>query len=273
MQTGGPRLLLRKMRNVMDERISSQARLDKIVQLIAANMVAEVCSIYFIKDGGWLELYATEGLNKDAVHRTRLKMGEGIIGDVAQHGRALNLSDAPSHPSFSYRPETGEDPYQSMLGVPISRGGRMLGVVAVQNRTHRHYDEEEVEALHTIAMVLAEMVAGGELVDEAELKTVELAPHKPERLKGTKFADGLAHGRAVLHEVPVAPSKLLSDDVAAEEKRLRDAIAALQIQLDEMLDGQHGLVGASYEVLETYRMFAHDRGWNRSLEEIGRAHV
>jgi len=227
MQTGGPRLLLRKMRNVMDERISSQARLDKIVSLIAANMVAEVCSIYFIKDGGWLELYATEGLNKDAVHRTRLKMGEGIIGDVAQHGRALNLSDAPSHPSFSYRPETGEDPYQSMLGVPISRGGRTLGVVAVQNRTQRHYDEDEVDALLTIAMVLAEMVVSGTLKD---LGDIEAGPHRdrPWRGAGVAFCEGFAMGQVVLHEPRVKVEKLIADDVGAERRRLDLAVTELR---------------------------------------------
>src|SRR6185436_19827202 len=137
--TAGPRLLLKRMREIMAERIAAQARLDKIVTLIAANMVAEVCSVYLLRPGRQLELFSTEGLNKAAVHKTRLKIGEGIVGDVAQNARPLNLPDAPSHPSFSYRPETGEDPYQSMLGVPILRSGRTLGVLAVQNRTHRLY--------------------------------------------------------------------------------------------------------------------------------------
>lgn len=168
-QQAGPRLLLKRMHDIMVERISAQARLDKLVGNIASNMVAEVCSIYLAKPGGWLELFATEGLNKAAVHKTRLKLGEGIIGDIALHARPLNLSDAPGHPSFSYKPETGEDPYQSMLGVPLLRGGRTLGVLAVQNKTHRHYGDEEVEALQTVAMVLAEMVVSGALVDLGEI--------------------------------------------------------------------------------------------------------
>ncbi len=263
----GPRSLLRQIREAMASGGPAQARLNMVVRIIAGSMVAEVCSIYLRRSTNDLELFATEGLNPQAVHSTTLKPGEGLVGEIMRLGRPLNISDAPNNPHFSYRPETGEDPFHAFLGVPLLRGGRTIGVLVVQNRTERVYSDEEVEDLQIIAMVLAEMVAGGELVDESELKTVELAPHRPERLKGTKFADGLAHGRAVLHEVPVAPSKLLSDDVPAEEKRLSEAISALQIQLDEMLDGQHGLVGASYEVLETYRMFAHDRGWNRSLQE------
>jgi phosphotransferase system enzyme I (PtsP) len=200
-----------------------------------------------------------------------MKPGEGLVGETMRLGRPLNLSDAAAHPQFSYRPETGEDPYHAFLAVPLLRGGRAIGVLVVQNRTERTYDEEEVEDLQIIAMVLAEMVSSSELLGADELKDVELAPHKPERLKGSRFAEGLAYGVAVLHEQPVVPETLLSDDALAEEARLSYAIEALQTQIDQMLEGQHGLVGASYEVLETYRLFAHDRGWNRSLNEAVRS--
>ncbi len=260
-------MLLRKMREIMGERITAQARLDKIVSLIAANMVAEVCSIYLIKAGGWLELFATEGLNKSAVHATRLKMGEGIVGDVALHGRALNLADAPAHPSFSYKPETGEDPYQSMLGVPISRGGRTLGVVAVQNRTHRLYDEEEVEALHTIAMLLAEMVVSGSL---GELGEIDAGPRRdrPWRGQGVSFCEGIAVGRAVLHEPRVKVEKLIADDVNHERQRLDRAVTELRASIDAMLAAEDAVItGETRDVLETYRMFADDRGWLLKLRE------
>ena len=266
----GPRSLLRQIREAMAGDAPAQVKLNMVVRIIAGSMVAEVCSIYLRRAGGELELFATEGLSPDAVHVTRLKSGEGLVGEIVRQGRPLNLSDAPHHPAFSYRPETGEDPYHSFLGVPLLRGGRAIGVLVVQNRTERSYGEEEVEDLQIIAMVLAEMVGAGELLGQEVLKDVEISPHKPERLKGARFADGLAYGKVILHEQPVAPEQLLSDDPAAEEIRLRGAVEALQKQIDEMLEGHHGLVGASYEVLETYRMFAHDRGWNRSLEEAVR---
>ncbi len=266
----GPRSLLRQIREAMAGDAPAQVKLNMVVRIIAGSMVAEVCSIYLRRAGGELELFATEGLSPDAVHVTRLKSGEGLVGEIVRQGRPLNLSDAPHHPAFSYRPETGEDPYHSFLGVPLLRGGRAIGVLVVQNRTERSYGEEEVEDLQIIAMVLAEMVGAGELLGQEALKDVEISPHKPERLKGARFADGLAYGKVVLHEQPVAPEQLLSEDPAAEDIRLRGAVEALQKQIDEMLEGHHGLVGASYEVLETYRMFAHDRGWNRSLEEAVR---
>ena len=160
---GGPRLLLRRLREVMAEPVSPQARLDKIVVHIAANMVAEVCSVYVLRADGRLELYATEGLNRERVHLTTMRTGEGLVGLIAETAEPLALADAQRHPAFSYRPETGEEIYHSFLGVPILRGGNTLGVLVVQNRAHRVYSEEEIEALQTTAMVLAEMIASGEL--------------------------------------------------------------------------------------------------------------
>ncbi|MDC7683629.1 phosphoenolpyruvate--protein phosphotransferase [Asticcacaulis sp. BYS171W] len=250
---------------------SAQARLDGVVAIIAGSMVAEVCSIYLRRTSDELELFATEGLNRDAVHNTRLRLTEGLVGEVARSGQPLNLNDAPSHPSFSYRPETGEDPYNSFLGVPLLRGGRTIGVLVVQNMALRQYQDEEVEDLQIIAMVLAEMVTAGDLVGGAELKDIELAPQKPERLKGSSFADGIAIGVVILHEVAVTPDHLLSDDAVAEEARMLKGIGDLRDQIDEMFEGQHGLSGPTFDVLETYRMFAHDRGWTRNLVEAVRS--
>src|SRR5438046_5904913 len=166
--SGGPRVLLRRLRETMAEQVSAQERLDKIVVLIAANMVAEVCSTYVLRVDNTLELYATEGLNRDAVHRTVLSAHEGLVGLVASEATPLNLSDAQSHPAFSFRPETGEEIYHSFLGVPILRAGNTPGLLVVQNRAKRTYVEEEVEALQTTAMVLAEMIAAGELAALAQ---------------------------------------------------------------------------------------------------------
>ena len=267
----GPRSLLRQIREVMAGEAPAQAKLDRVVAIIAQSMVAEVCSLYMRRASGDMELFATEGLKAESVHVTRLGRGEGLVGEIVRLGRPLNLTDAPLHPSFSYRPETGEDPFHAFLGVPLLRGGRSIGALVVQNRTARVYGDDEVDDLQTIAMVLVEMVAGGELMGLAELKDVEIAPHRPERLKGARFAEGLARGVAVLHEAPVAPEKLLADDSALEEVRLQTSVQALRQQLDEMLEGHQGLVGQPFDVLETYRMFAHDRGWNRGLEEAVRS--
>src|SRR6266403_1909416 len=193
--SGGPRVLLRRLRETMAEQVSAQERLDKIVVLIAANMVAEVCSTYVLRVDNTLELYATEGLNRDAVHRTVLSAHEGLVGLVASEATPLNLSDAQSHPAFSFRPETGEEIYHSFLGVPILRAGNTLGVLVVQNRAKR----TEVEALQTTAMVLAEMIASGELAALAQPGAEPAARHSLHKT-GAILSDGIALGHVVLHE-------------------------------------------------------------------------
>ena len=265
----GPRVLLRRLREVMAEPVTAQKRLDKIVQIIAANMVAEVCSIYVMRPGDFVELYATEGLKREAVHKSKLKSGEGLVGTIAKQAIGLNLSDAQQHPSFKYLPETGEEIYHSFLGVPIMRGGAVIGVLVVQNRTRRHYTEEEEEALQTTAMVLAEVIAAGELREVASEVAADVAHVRSHHLRGDSLAEGVALGHAVLHEPRVIIENLIAENVPAEKRRLEDAVAQLRAHVDELLDGSDAQRGAPEysDVLETIRMFAHDKGWMNRLRE------
>jgi phosphotransferase system enzyme I (PtsP) len=264
---GGPRVLLRRLREVMAEPVSAQERLDKVVVLIAANMVAEVCSVYVLRVDGTLELYATEGLKREAVHQTVLKADEGLVGLVASEAKPKNLSDAQAHPAFSFRPETGEEIYHSVLGVPILRAGNTLGVLVVQNRAQRTYTEEEEEALQTTAMVLAEMIASGELSALARPGAEPIARHAI-RIAGAVLSDGIALGHVVLHEPRVVITNVIADDVPKELKRLDAAIATFRADLDRLLE--HGDVadgGEHREVLEAYRMFGYDQGWLHKMRE------
>ncbi|MBV9558369.1 MAG: GAF domain-containing protein, partial [Pseudolabrys sp.] len=267
---GGPRVLLRRLREVMAERVSAQERLDKIVVLIAANMVAEVCSVYVLRTDGALELYATEGLKREAVHQTVLSADEGLVGLVASEAKPINLSDAQNHPAYSFRPETGEEIYHSFLGVPVLRAGNTLGVLVVQNRARRNYNEEEEEALQTTAMVVAEMVASGELTALARPGAEPIARHSL-AIDGVSLSDGVALGHVVLHEPRVVVTNVIADDVPAELKRLDAAIATFRADLDRMLD--HGDVsddGEHRDILEAYRMFGYDKGWLEKMREAVR---
>ena len=264
---GGPRVLLRRLREVMAEPVSAQERLDKIVVLIAANMVAEVCSVYVLRVDGTLELYATEGLNKAAVHQTVLRPDEGLVGLVASEANPINLSEAQNHPAFSYRPETGEEIYHAFLGVPVLRAGNTLGVLVVQNRARRTYTEEEEEALQTTAMVLAEMIASGELSAIAK-PGAEPAARRSLHLVGTALNDGIALGHVVLHEPRVVITNFIADDVPKELKRLEAAVETMRSDLDVLLERGEVVEGGEHrDVLEAYRMFAYDRGWVHRLEE------
>lgn len=265
--SAGPRVLLKRLRELMAEPLEPQDRLDQIVRQIAQNMVAEVCSVYVLRSDGVLELYATEGLNKDAVHLAQLKMGQGLVGTIAASARPLNLSDAQAHPAFTYLPETGEEIYHSFLGVPILRTGRSLGVLVVQNKASRTYRDDEVEAMETTAMVLAEMVATGEL-KKLTRPGLELDLSRPVTIDGSSFNDGIGLGYVVLHEPRIVVTNLLNDDTDHELGRLAEALGSLRISIDDMLSRRDvSMEGEHRAVLEAYRMFAHDRGWVRKLEE------
>jgi phosphotransferase system enzyme I (PtsP) len=268
LSAGGSRRLLKRLRDLMAGGGTGQERLNQVVKIIAADLVAEVCSIYIMRAGEVLELFATQGLKQEAVHKTRLAVGEGIVGDIAARARPLALADAQSHPNFAYRPETGEEIYHSMLGVPILRGGRVLGVLVVQNRTFRDYDEEEIETLQTIAMVLAELVSGSDLVTPEDTMRADLAL-APARLDGMRLNEGIAIGRAVLHQPRVSIRQMVADNPDHELKRLEEALSSMHSAIDDMLASSEMADGGEHrEILESYRMFAEDSGW---LGRIGEA--
>lgn len=264
----GPRLLIRQLHQTMAGSGKPQARLDRVVRIIAANMVADVCSVYVARQGKVLELFATEGLKQEAVHKTKLDFGEGLVGQVAASGAPLNLSEAREHPKFVYVPETGEEAFHSLLGVPVLHGGRVVGVLVVQNITQRHYDDEEVEALQTVAMVLAEIVTSGELIDPHEFIGDLDSFSQPVTLSGQALAEGIAVGYAVFHEPRVEITEWVADDPDHEVNRLLDAFTTMRSQLDELVNtADIGDGGEHREIMETYKLFAYDRGWQRRIRD------
>ena len=264
------RVLMNNLRQVMAEDGDTRSRLDHVVRLIAGAMVADVCSVYLREADGAHLLIATEGLKPEAVNKTRMSPGEGLVGYVARTAEPIAIEDAPRHPAFSYRPETGEDPFHAFLGVPILRTGGVTGVLVVQNRTERSYREEEIDTLQTIAMVLAEIV-----------HTLVLAPapqpgnerrsrpgNAAGNLKGRVFCEGLGYGRAVLHDPVVPPAKFFATDQAAEVLRLSEGLIGLRESIDRMMliDGA-ALGGDPRDVMEAYRLLAEDPSWAEKLLE------
>jgi phosphotransferase system enzyme I (PtsP) len=257
---------MRRLREIMSEPGDGQARLNKIVKQIAGVMVTEVCSIYLKRQDGSLELFASEGLNPGAVHTVRMNRGEGLVGRCAELNITVNEPEASSHPAFSYRPETGEEIYHSLLAVPIQRSGQVLGVLVVQNRTPKEYSDEDVEVLQATAMVVAEHLVSGAVAGAGT--AVDLGKSLSAVIQGEPISEGIALGHIVLHEPRIVVDKLMAEDSAEEMVRLETAIASLRASLDEMF-GHERLAGAGehHDVLEAYRMFAHDKGWEKRLRE------
>ena len=259
------REILTGLHDIMAGRGAPQSKLDKVVDLIAATMRSEVCSIYLLRDNK-LELFATHGLRKEAVHVTRLGMGEGLVGTIAGEARILNLAEAADHPAFAYRPETGEERFHSFAGVPIVRLESPIGVLAVQHADPRRYEDVEIEALQTVAMVLSEMIAAARLVDGARRGRLRSAG--PLRLSGLKLVAGMARGEAVFHQPRVIVEHTVAEDIEAERDRVYSAFRKMREQIDLMTkEAEFGTAGEHQEILETYKMFAYDEGWSRRINE------
>jgi phosphotransferase system enzyme I (PtsP) len=259
------RKLLSRLQAVMAEPVEGQERLNRITHLIADSIGTEVCSIYLLRDADTLELCATQGLAPEAVHVTRMRIGEGLVGRVARAVRPVNTANAPAERGFRYMPETGEERYSSFLGVPIMRLGERLGVLVVQSKEEREFSGDEVYALEVVAMVVAEMAELGAFTGEgAALRERHTAQAM---FRGGCAQEGTAMGHVWLHEPRVVITRPVADDPEVELQRLQKAVERLRIDVDQMLTRVSAGDAEQREVLEAYRMFARSRGWMRRMEE------
>ena len=261
------RSILTQLHEVMASRLHAQGKLNQVVDIIGEALDSEVCSIYLLREG-MLELFATRGLNQSAVHSTRLGIGVGLTGTIAQNIETLNLAEAAAHPEFQYVPETGEEKFHSFAGVPIVRREKAVGVLTVQHVEPRKYEDVEIEALQTVAMVLAELIHNAGLVDEEDAPG-DLANHSgQETLKGLQLVKGLAVGTAVFHQPRIQIEQTVAEDTEAERQRVYLAFDKMREQIDTMANqAEFGVGGEHEQVLETYKMFAYDEGWGRRINE------
>ena len=261
------RQILTRLHEVMASRAPAQTKLNNVVEVIGRSLDSEVCSIYLLREG-MLELFATRGLAQEAVHVTRMAIGEGLVGTIAGQIDTLNLAEAATHPDFSYRPETGEDKFHSFAGVPIVRREKAVGVLCVQHVEPRRYVEVEIEALQTVAMVLSELIANADLVDEDEAFGLSEAQTGAQQLKGLTLVKGLGSGIAVYHQPRITIEHTMAEDIEAERQRVYLAFDRMREQIDHMAgQAEFGVGGEHDEVIETYRMFAYDEGWKRRINE------
>ncbi len=260
------REILVNLHDVMAARSNAQAKLNSVVEIIGEALDSEVCSIYLLREGV-LELFATRGLDPAAVHVTKLALGEGLVGTIAQHNEVLNLDEAASHPDFAYKPETGEDRYHSFAGVPIIRRERAVGVLAVQHADPRRYEDVEIEALQTVAMVLSELIANAGLIDQASPRDRPQSTAST-RIPGQKLVDGMAAGCAVFHQPRIHIEHTVAEDTEAERHRVYAAFDKMREQIDRIArEAEFGVGDEHQEVIATYKMFAYDEGWARRINE------
>lgn len=247
---------LNALRELMTKDMPHQKRLDKIVSIVVDYMRVNVCSLYVLRPGDMLELFATKGLDAKSVHETFLRVGEGLVGEVALQRKPLAFLDAWKHPSFVYKPETKEKSFKSLLGVPIIRGDNLLGVLAIQTTKAQEFSDEITELLQTIAMVLAEILASYQLQVKENLIKVEARS----KVEGVRLIAGVAVGQAVLHQRMERITNILAKNTDSEIKKLNTALNAVENDIKKMLKAQD-LSGDQEDILNAYLLFTQDKGW------------
>ena len=258
----------RRLFAILRERLAlGNTPLPKLIELVAQEMLTEVCSVYVMRTGEVLELAATWGLAAGAVGSTRLRLGEGIVGLVAAMGSPINLADARAHPGFVQRPETGEGAFASLLAIPIRRSGHIIGVLTVQNREPRRFAEIEQEALETVAMLLAEMMTTAGAV---EVRDEGFGAALPRRFDGLPLAAGIVIGPVVRAGQQVARRHVLAADPEVEQRRLLAASETMQRGLDELIRGTSDAIAgdASGDIMAAYRLIAADAGWLKRVSAM-----
>ena len=229
--------MLAKLQQIV-QRVNAAANLHEALEIIVhrvkAAMNTDVCSVY-VRDptAPQYVLMATDGLNPGSVGKIRMAAGEGIVGLVATRQEPVNLANAADHPSYRYFPETGEQQFAGFLAVPLVHFRQSMGVLVVQQTTHRVFAEEEVAFLVTIGAQLAASLSYAALGSA-------ISPHEPGPpgpiglIQGLPGAPGVTIGNVVLPS-PLAELQAVADhvpdDVAQEEAAFRSAVRETQQEL------------------------------------------
>ncbi len=215
-----------------------KSALDIIVTSVRSTLNTQVCSVYLLDtDINCHVLMASEGLKKEAVGHVSLAIGEGLVGLVAKHAEPINLQDAPLHPSFHYLRETGEEEFHSFLGVPIIHHRSVLGVLVVQHRERRRFDEEEEAFLITLSAQLAGVIAHAEATGAIEGISPSGQKTSDTVFTGVSGSSGVAIGHAVvvfphadLRQIPDKRAK----DINAEIEFFRSCLNAVRNDMREL---------------------------------------
>lgn len=259
--------ILRELRRISESSEDIPVKLEKTVNMIVRHMEADAGACYLLVDDNYLELFAACGFRADAVHKVSLRVGEGLVGEVAKENRSLSVIDAWKHPRFSYKTELGEEEYKSFIGVPLIRWGRAIGVITLQTKTEHEFSRVETDILETIAMVLSELVASEEMTEYKNGLIKSRGQIEKEKFKGLSLSKGYGLGSAVVHRRRQAVTKIFAEDKEQELKKLEAAHARMNHDLDEKFNSTKLGIGEHVDILDAYRMFAKDKGWYKKIAD------
>lgn len=234
--------MLSVLRSIVQE-VNNASDLEEALDIIARRvqdaMSTEVCSIYLLRpEQDRYELKASKGLNEDAVGRVSLGYSEGLVGLVGVRQEPINLEHAQQHDRYRYFPETGEERFESFLGVPIIHHKKVLGVIVVQQANNsRKFDEGEEAFLVTISAQLASVIAHTEITRVIESHTLEGETAGDITFRGVAGAPGVAIGHSVV-VFPVADLDAVPDrdasNVEGEIALFERAIQAVRLDIQKV---------------------------------------
>jgi phosphotransferase system enzyme I (PtsP) len=232
--------ILRRLVQAVTDAATLDEALTIIVTRIKETMQTGVCSVYLLDESTdrWL-LMATDGLNPDSVRLASLAKNEGLVGSVGSRGELVNLDDAPNHPAFRFLQETGEEIFQSFLGVPIVHQREILGVLVVQQTSQRKFSDDEEALLVTVAAQISALIAHAKVSGRLHLSHADGAKPIDVHFKGVAGVSGVTQGTAFVRRPPANLRRVRdrkTDNPDYELSEFQSALSEVKTELRQISD-------------------------------------
>ncbi|MDA0695662.1 phosphoenolpyruvate--protein phosphotransferase [Acinetobacter venetianus] len=229
---------LRRIVQEINASVSLHESLDIMVNHVAEAMHVDVCSIYLLDERNRrYVLMASKGLKPEAVGNVSLNVGEGLVGLVGQREEIVNLDNAPKHERFAYLPETGEELYNSFLGVPVMYRRKVMGVLVVQNKESQDFSEAAESFLVTLCAQLSGVIAHAHAVGNIDVFRKPSNGSTYKTFQGVSGAGGIALGRAIVLYPPADLTAIPdreAEDISDELELLDQAIASVRLEIQSL---------------------------------------
>ncbi len=245
--------ILQKIQHDISASTETSVKLNRVMELIAQGFNADACACYITVDDIYLELFCKHGIEDE--YKGNIRYGETITGEIAEQRCSISKTDS-SHPTF-----------KSALGSPMLRWNKTAGVILIINKQEKQYSEEETSMLETIAMFLTTFFSTEEINAYKKKLIKSRGLNLKDRLKGVVLNKGFGIGCAVVHQRRQALVKIFAEDKNIELARLEDAKTRMNKNLDEKFNATRLGIGEHTDILETYRMFAKDKGWYKKISD------
>ena len=232
--------ILRRLVQAVTDAATLDEALTIIVTRIKGTMQTGVCSVYLLDESTdrWL-LMATDGLNPSSVRVASLAKTEGLVGTVGSRGELVNLDDAPNHPAFRFLRETGEEIFQSFLGVPIVHQREILGVLVVQQTTQRKFSDDEEALLVTVAAQISALIAHAKVSGRLQLSQTDGEKPFDVHFQGVAGVSGVTTGTAFVRQPPAILRRVKdakTDDPKRELEEFQSALSDVKAELRQIGD-------------------------------------